>query len=171
MSPHIVRANVLCVCAFLVVTGCGSRGEPDSGSPVALTPEQRAAIEREGRRAGEPFDAPDEALAFYVNKRTGPILTRGDNPTRGMRTLDSAAYLPALQHMRAMPRYSTATRTVLPSYNDDPGVMAPPGGALGTWRSLGPANQGGRTRALLIDPNDPERDVRRRRRRRCLEVD
>ncbi len=155
MSHHLVRVGVPCVCALLVVVGWAYRGEPGSGSRLALTPEQRAAIEREGRRAGEPFDAPDEALAFYVNKRTGPIITRGDNPTRGMRTLDAAAYLPALRHMRAMPRYSTATRTVLPSYNDDPGVMAPPGGALGTWRSLGPANQGGRTRALLVDPNDP----------------
>src|ERR1051325_2305409 len=30
------------------------------------------------------------------------------------------------------------------------------GGALGTWQSLGPGNVGGRTRALLIDPVNPD---------------
>ena len=29
-------------------------------------------------------------------------------------------------------------------------------GALGTWQSIGPGNVGGRTRALLIDPINPD---------------
>ena len=29
-------------------------------------------------------------------------------------------------------------------------------GALGTWQSIGPGNVGGRTRALLIDPVNPD---------------
>ena len=38
---------------------------------------------------GRAFDEPDGALAFYVNSRTGPILTRGPNPTTGIRPLTS----------------------------------------------------------------------------------
>jgi hypothetical protein len=45
--------------------------------------------------------------------------------------------------MRAMPRFSAATNA------------ASPGAALGIWQNFGPNNQGGRTRALLIDPNNP----------------
>ena len=54
-----------------------------------------------------------------------------------------------------MPRYSSATGTLLPSADRDPSIPAPPGGALGTWSPLGPSNQGGRTRALLIHPTTP----------------
>lgn len=139
------------VCSALVVAIWMYRSDPRA----LLTIEQQVALEREAQEVGKRFDAPDEALAFYVNKRTGPIITRGNDTTRGIRTLDSSAYLPALEQMRGMPRFSTATRTVLPSHHEDPGLMAAPGGALGAWQSLGPANQGGRTRALLVDPNDP----------------
>lgn len=156
MGPHVVRASVLSVSVAFVVAACSLGRAPSAERLSALSSERRAALEREAQRVAKPFDAPDEALAFYVNKRTGPITTRGDSPTRGVRTLDPSAYLPALQHVREMPRYSTATGAVLPSYNADPGLMASPGGALGTWRSLGPANQGGRTRALLIDPANPK---------------
>ena len=41
----------------------------------------------------------------------------------------------------------------MPSYDDLPdATAASPGAALTTWSNLGPSNQGGRTRALLIDP-------------------
>jgi Bacterial Ig domain len=156
MGPHVVRASVLAVSVAFVGAACSPGRAPSAERLSTLSSERRAALEREAQRVGKPFDAPDEALAFYVNKRTGPITTRGDSPTRGVRTLDPSAYLPALQHMRGMPRYSTATGAVLPSYDEDPGLMASPGGALGTWRNLGPANQGGRTRALLIDPANPK---------------
>ena len=75
--------------------------------------------------------------------------------TTGIRPLSPSAYFPALQQMRSMPRYSTATSTVLPSYAADPNLYAAPGAALGTWTSLGPSNQGGRTRAMLINPDNP----------------
>ncbi|WP_291987644.1 Ig-like domain-containing protein [Luteitalea sp.] len=119
-----------------------------------------AAMEGEERERGEGpgkrFDQPSEALTFYVNSRTGPIVTRGTDVTSGTRTLDASRYLAALQQMRAMPRYSSALGALAPSYDDLPdGVAAAPGAALTTWTNLGPSNQGGRTRALLIDPGNP----------------
>ena len=113
--------------------------------------------EREGREGPGPrFDQPSEALAFYVNSRTGPIITRGPDVTTGVRTLDPSRYLPALRQMRAMPRFSSATGAAMPSFDDLPDApAASPGAALTTWSNLGPSNQGGRTRALLIDPGNP----------------
>ena len=125
-------------------------------------PELRAALQHEAEEEGEggegrrPFDQADEAMAFYVNKRTGPIVTRGPDITTGARPLSPAAYLPALDYMRSMPRYSSRTSAFVPSAEDglDPAAAAP-GAALTTWTSLGPSNQGGRTRAILIDPGNP----------------
>ncbi|MEZ5416278.1 MAG: Ig-like domain-containing protein [Vicinamibacterales bacterium] len=125
-------------------------------------PELRAALQHEAEEEGEggegrrPFDQADEAMAFYVNKRTGPIVTRGPDVTTGARPLSPAAYLPALDYMRSMPRYSSRTSAFVPSVEDglDPAAAAP-GAALTTWTSLGPSNQGGRTRAILIDPGNP----------------
>lgn len=113
--------------------------------------EEEEARERAGN--AQPFDQADRAVQFYVNKRTGPILTRGMTPTTGARPLSTADYLPALAQMRSMPRYSSSSATWSPSE----AAMSDPTGAgsvLTTWTSLGPSNQGGRTRALLIDPGN-----------------
>ncbi|MBL8136654.1 MAG: cadherin-like domain-containing protein [Acidobacteria bacterium] len=103
----------------------------------------------------DAFDDPELAQQFYVNSRTGPILTRGPHLTTGTRELDPAAYLPALRQMRAMPRYSTALQATLPSHDRAPRLNDGPLAALRTWANLGPANQGGRTRTLIIDPSNP----------------
>ena len=122
----------------------------------ALAPAERATLDRKlSRLATERYGDPDLAEQFYVNSRTGPIITRGPDATTGTRALSPEAYLPALQQMRAMPRYSTGSNAVLPSFDEDPGLTAAPGAALGTWANIGPANQGGRTRALLIHPTTP----------------
>ena len=97
------------------------------------------------------FDRPQEAVAFYVNKRTGPVLTRGPEITTGMRPLDPLQYRDALAIARNTPFYSTKTGSVLAA---DINLAAAPGGLLGAWASLGPSNQGGRTRQLLIDPTN-----------------
>lgn len=141
--------------ALLCLLGVGAAGihfwRPD---PLAdLSPARRARLEREAKK-GAPeaaFSEPDLAQAFYVNKRTGPIETRGPNPTTGSRTLDPARYLPALAQMRAMPRYDSGTGTMLPPRADGDPVTDE---LLGNWSSLGPANQGGRTRGLLVDPSN-----------------
>lgn len=121
-----------------------------------LTADRREHIEEEIRHAASRrFDQPNEAEQFYVNRRTGPILTRGPNATRGSRTLDPAAYLPALREMRAMPRFSTASNARLTSFDSDQRSAIGPVAALGMWTNVGPSNQGGRTRALLVDPTSP----------------
>ena len=97
------------------------------------------------------FDQAQEAVAFYVNKRTGPIITRGPNRTVGMRPLDPQLYRIALAEARKTPFYSSKTGAMLAA---NAVIDAAPGALLAAWSSLGPTNQGGRTRQLLIDPTN-----------------
>ena len=166
MTPLVRRFRFLVACSVAVaaVVGIAALGADQPArvrrdtatTPSAkLTSAQKAKLERKAHSLAERrFDAPDLAVEFYVNKRTGPIVTRGANPTLGARPLSPAAYLPALQQMRAMPRFSSATGAVLPSYDSAPGTPAAPGAALSSWSNLGPGNQGGRTRALIINPSN-----------------
>ncbi len=113
----------------------------------------KSRIERKQKMSNPArADMPHEAVAFYVNKRTGPILTRGPSPTTGMRPLDPRRYLSAVQEARKTPAYSTRMNRLVSVSRE---ALAAPGAALGTWTSLGPSNQGGRTRQLLIDPTNP----------------
>ncbi len=97
-----------------------------------------APAEREPR-----YDQPDEAMKYYLAKR----LPEGETE------LPIDRYFEGLDHMRAMPQYSTAlgrgweSRSALAA---DPEQQK-----LGTWTPLGPGNIGGRTRAILINPTDP----------------
>lgn len=109
------------------------------------------------------FDKPNEAIAFYVNKRTGPILTRGPDRTQGMRALDPQKYREAVAHARNHRFYSTRRNAIVAADTAplaDVGglginsLAAGPGTLLNTWQSLGPTNQAGRTRQLLIDPTN-----------------
>lgn len=122
---------------------------------VKITPRQTARLNRKLQRVAvkglKPFDKPDEAHAFFANKRTGPLITRGGNITTS-RPLETSRYVPALQQMRAMPRFSSVQGKMLSTAS---AAIAGPGAALGTWSSLGPANQGGRTRSLVIDKGNP----------------
>ncbi|HKG97744.1 MAG TPA: hypothetical protein VKA97_08015, partial [Pyrinomonadaceae bacterium] len=88
-------------------------------------------------------------------------------------------YFEAKEKIKRMKRFSTAKNKNLPpqaNANDAEGVFdgddgefpgstggggagdgsASTSGALGTWQSLGPGNVGGRTRALVIDPVNPD---------------
>ena len=106
-----------------------SASDPGAGSIVTITPAQQARLGRKAAaKSARRFDEPDLATAFYVNRRTGSLLTRGPNVTTGTPPLTPSAYIPALQQMRSMPRYSTATGTALPSADRDPSIPAPPGG-------------------------------------------
>lgn len=130
------------------------------GTPAKIK-ELEARMERKRTRGNKlmRFDKPREAVAFYVNKRTGPIITRGENITTGQRTLDPALYRAALEQAKATPFIDSRTRQVIAPDAKAGAAMATaaaaPGAALGSWQSLGPNNQGGRTRQLLIDPNNP----------------
>ena len=155
MGPS--RVSGVCALLLTLVVGAFAAhlAQVVPGTPVGtLSPEHRARLERKAKAVSREttFSEPDRAMAFYVNSRTGPILTRGANITTGTRALDPALYLPAIAQLRDMPRYDSATNTRLPpAASRDPGEDE----LLATWSPLGPTNQGGRTRGLLIDPVDP----------------
>jgi hypothetical protein len=61
-------------------------------------------------------------------------------------------YFAAREQMQLMPRYSTRENRLLPSRAEAGNEI---GEAPADWTPLGPGNVGGRTRALLINPTDP----------------
>lgn len=113
--------------------------------------------ERKRKRADklQRFDRPREAVEFFVNKRTGPIITRGPDITKGARGLDVAPYMTAIEAARSTPGFSSRTGQVMSPEATRAAMAAAPGASLATWEVLGPSNQGGRTRQLLIDPTNP----------------
>ncbi len=97
-----------------------------------------AEAEREGKR----YDKPDEAAEYYRLKRT-PRQAQGIPVER---------YAVAREQMKQMRVFSSATNRLVS------GPEAPTSEALlgGAWTNLGPGNIGGRTRALLINPANPQ---------------
>ncbi len=107
-----------------------------------------------------PFDQPDAAAAYFAARRAP--LSRAIDPRERYQT--------AHDRLSRMPRFTTAGggRRVL-SLRDSgeaaaplvwPGAPAPfgtPASLLEAWTPLGPGNIGGRTRALRIDPSNPDR--------------
>lgn len=91
-----------------------------------------------------PFDKPAEANEHFLLKRSPD----------GRTPLDVQRYVDAIEHSKRMPQYSTANRSILPSQRELQAASIEPE-SLGAWTALGPGNIGGRTRALLINPNDP----------------
>jgi hypothetical protein len=117
------------------------------------------------------FDQPREALEWYLQKRL----------PKGEKQLPVERYFEAKEKIKRMKRFSSAKNKNLPApaeANDTEELLgdgdvdpefpngtggggagdgsASTSGALGTWQSLGPGNVGGRTRALLIDPVNPD---------------
>jgi len=123
---------------------------PSSLAPATSRP-SAAEAEREiegGREESEREaareDQPDEALEFYRFKRA-PV---------GEYAVPTERYVAAREHLRSMSRYSTAQERFLPSREER--VNEPDESALGAWSPLGPGNVGGRTRALIFDPTNPD---------------
>lgn len=116
---------------------------------------QRADRKRNRADALQRFDRPREAVEFFVNKRTGPIITRGPDVSKGARSLDVAPYMRAIEAARRTPGFSSRTGKLMSAAETQVAMAAAPGGSLATWEVLGPSNQGGRTRQLLIDPTNP----------------
>ncbi|MES1242139.1 MAG: hypothetical protein ABUT39_11010 [Acidobacteriota bacterium] len=78
----------------------------------------------------ERVDSPAEAEDFYRLKRV----------PAGETAIPVERYFVARERMRAMPRLAAAGSGLA---------------AFGNWSQLGPGNVGGRTRTLVIDPDDP----------------
>ena len=138
-----------------------AKPNPDSAQPKPLVEEKKLGflVERSARKARQSNparpDKPQEAVNWFVGKRTGPIITRG--PGAGGRPigLDTALYRPALQAARQTPFYESRTGRVMAPGRTGMAISAAAGAALGAWQNMGPTNQGGRTRQLLIDPSNP----------------
>ncbi len=113
----------------------------DSPSPFDFSPERLFK-----EIFGEPFDKPREATEHFVRKRL----------PEGEKELPLEKYFEAQEQMRGMQYFSTALdRIVTKGENKTASLsaaeMAPD---AATWTPLGPGNIGGRTRALLINPQD-----------------
>jgi photosystem II stability/assembly factor-like uncharacterized protein len=94
--------------------------------------EKRAKL---ARRGPKPFDKPNEAMAFYLEQRLGPGQT--EIPMEHLRT----------ELTKVQAREAALSGEVL--------LKSSPGGITG-WNALGPGNIGGRTRAIVFDPVNPD---------------
>ncbi|MEM7305742.1 MAG: hypothetical protein AAF682_03685 [Planctomycetota bacterium] len=118
--------------AGLLALGRGA--EPTGEPPGRLALARQAVTQKRQKLAGQgskAFDQPAEAARFFLEQRLGEDLQR----------------LP-LEHLQR-------ELGLLRRREAEPVAGAAPGG-IASWTSLGPGNIGGRTRALLIDPSDPD---------------
>jgi photosystem II stability/assembly factor-like uncharacterized protein len=90
----------------------------------------------------ERYDKPAEAVSFYLKKRV----------PEGEKEIPIERYFTARERMKAMPRYSTVERSYL---RNQTAANRADQESLASWTSLGPGNIGGRTRAMLIHPQEP----------------
>jgi photosystem II stability/assembly factor-like uncharacterized protein len=126
----------------------GRASEPAQGSEqnaaYRVPSHQQRPPRQEAWRELKRFDQPDDAHRFYLLKRV----------PEGASSLPVERYLAALEQIKEMPQHFTPLNTLLPSRNAL-GPAAAELSSLGTWTQLGPGNIGGRTRALLIAPSNP----------------
>lgn len=136
---------------------------------VKRNPRLASLFKPEAEGEMDRFDQPREALEWYLQKRL----------PKGEKQLPVERYFAAKEKIKRMKRFSTARNKNLPSQaeaNDTEEIFdgedgefpngtggggagdgsASTSGALGTWQSIGPGNVGGRTRALVIDPVNPD---------------
>ncbi|MBS1806716.1 MAG: hypothetical protein JST84_00825 [Acidobacteria bacterium] len=96
----------------------------------------------EKKEGGKRYDQPDEAAKYYSRKRE-PVKGKG---------IPTERYAVARNRVKQMRTYSSRLETfIAPSA----GKAAPELLAGGAWTPLGPGNIGGRTRAILINPANP----------------
>lgn len=151
-SPPSLRASLYLLAWLIVNAVCwaplGSTQEGGSARPITQpspAPTPREHDQSFPIRPGvKRYDQPDQAQAYFLLKR----LPEGETE------LPIEKYFQARDEMSRMPQYSTALNQALPSLLQ----MRATGGdlKLGAWTALGPGNIGGRTRALLIHPQNPQ---------------
>lgn len=105
------------------------------------------------RQVGQPFDQPAQAMVYFLEKRV----------PAGQSSLAPEDYAAALEQAGHMPIYSTDLQQFLPQRSPSGDETAAGGSVVtsvtsapGAWEGLGPGNVGGRTRALLIHPTNPD---------------
>jgi uncharacterized protein (TIGR03437 family) len=97
------------------------------------------------RQKGKRADQPDKAFEYFMQKR----LPEGETE------LPFERYVEAMEAMEQMPLHSTADNRWVQSRSELAG-LAPDQQRLGTWTWLGPGNIGGRTRAIVFHPQNPD---------------
>ncbi len=100
----------------------------------------------EGPRHWKPkrADEPDKAIQYYLQKR----LPEGETD------LPVERYFEAMDEMRQMPLHSTVDNRLFSREEMRRNGFEQQ--RLGQWTSLGPGNIGGRTRSILINPQNPK---------------
>lgn len=131
-----MRAFAVVLISLFVVT-CGAGLKRSSFAPV---PPPHTAPPPAAEEDGEREDSYNEAADFYLLKRAGE---GGALPVE--------RYFAAKRHAGSMPRYSVAQGR----FTSAAAKSAAREINVGTWQPLGPGNVGGRTRSLVIRPDDP----------------
>jgi photosystem II stability/assembly factor-like uncharacterized protein len=146
---HALTGLCLGVCLALPAGAQSAQPVPATEKRPIPTVVQKK-LEKKLQQTGQGplrYDHPAEAQEF-LRLRLAPV---------GQKEVPVERYLAALEKMRSMPQYSTARRSVLPTRAalEGKGISyANEASSLGGWTGLGPGNVGGRTRALVINPED-----------------
>ena len=129
--------------AFLFVAPAVAGDEPtvDDGVRERVL---RQRVLGKARELPRPPGDPDKAALYAARQRAVPGVDVDPWPI----------YEAARRYTASLPGYSTQLGRHLPS--DDQRAELRTKNQVGTWESLGPGNIGGRTRALVLDPRDPD---------------
>src|SRR6185503_2195395 len=124
-----------------------ARPEVTTAEPIALAPDYlRQRLARKLAKLKRQ-DKAGERQEFFALKRLPP----------GERRIPVQRYFEAREAMTHMPLRSTAAGGIgFPSLSQLRMGAHTAAAFLGSWTPLGPGNVGGRTRALVIDPSDPD---------------
>ena len=139
---HLLAAFLLAATAIFVLAFPGAP-EVENGAPEVAAGENIAALILEGKTP-KPYDQPDAAEDFFLRQR----VPRGAGP--GEVNLYET-YREADRHIDRMPIVSSRFGREISA-----GDAAFEKAALGRWEPLGPGNIGGRTRAYVLHPGDPD---------------
>lgn len=128
----------------------------DSGNPIEFSPGRlfNYIFGQDSDEPRETFDEPREAARLFIQKRL----------PEGEKNLPIEKYFEARERMRDMSYFSTSLGRPVSSRENFTAALDPAGAALkaagafdpnAIWTPLGPGNIGGRTRSILINPQDP----------------
>jgi photosystem II stability/assembly factor-like uncharacterized protein len=152
-----ILKKVIVATSVVAALGVGYQLSSDNPADKFISNEGLAnAFERElSKKSRKAYDKPQEANDFALEKRL----------PQGASGIDYSRYREAIRQVDLMPQYSSALQQVLPNraaLRANPSLAAEAGlddvtggnEELGLWENLGPGNIGGRTRSLVINPED-----------------
>ncbi|MDX2030839.1 MAG: hypothetical protein SF339_09240 [Blastocatellia bacterium] len=137
---------LLSLCVLAAPRAAGQRrAKPAPKRPAAQMPRERIAREmREAAGRASRYDQPDRAQQYFLQKR----LPRGETK------FPIEKYFEARERLREMPVYATARAGFKARRAEE--LHGAETEAADAWTPLGPGNIGGRTRALVIHPTNPQ---------------